>query len=95
MGAEFFTSGGIQDSSAGVDDMGYVLGGHLEHISVDQALPATADTDYFNAAVYSRSDHSTHGSVHAWGIPAGGENTDPFYGIVKVTFTHGCVLLSK
>ena len=75
--------------------MGYILGGHLEHISVDQSLPATADADYFNAAIHSGSDHGAHGGVHTRGISTGGEDTDSFYGIVKVIFTHASVLLSK
>ena len=75
---KFLTAGGIENSAAPIDDMGYLGLIQSNDVTRNKAVPATANTVALNAMIQSSTYDSTDTGVHARCVAAAGQNSDSF-----------------
>ena len=76
---EFLATGGFEDCSAALDDVGDILRGELFYFIVDEAFIAAVDAENLEVGEDCRTRHGADSGVHTRGVASGGENADRFY----------------
>ena len=75
---EFGTAGSLEDGTAHLNDVGYVLRAEFHNFAGYQTTVSSVDTFYFDAVEDGRTSDGADGSIHARSITAGSQNTNAF-----------------
>ena len=78
-GPELIAAGGIQEGAAPVDDVADAGCIHVDKITVDQAVPASADADAADALAHGGPYDGADSGVHARRVAAACQNAYTFY----------------
>ncbi|MNH22853.1 hypothetical protein D3C79_827250 [compost metagenome] len=69
---EFETSCRLQDGSSTLDNIANAAQIHRENITVQEALVAALNTEYFNTVIDCTANNRANGGVHALGVSSAG-----------------------
>ncbi len=75
---EFFATGGFEDSTTLLDDIGNVLGLEINNLVGDKSAVTAVNTLYLETAEDSRTGYGTDSGVHSGGITSGSQYTYTF-----------------